>query len=210
MGNMNFNNKKWQNLAMIYTRILQHPNQQLDRYFNSFRELVASHPLSELRTTEEHEAAERAKVKFKSQENEELENWYTYIDFIEESDDLNKVVKLYERCLIACANYHEYFIRYLICMEARKNMELAENALWLKEINGNIEGARGSYQLVHGEISPGLLQAIVKHANMEYCLGNVGDACSLYEETIAIEKGKEHSQIFPFLFAQYSQFLYLV
>nr|KAJ0222921.1 hypothetical protein LSAT_V11C200079050 [Lactuca sativa] len=30
--------------------------------------------------------------------------------------------------------------------------------------------ARASYQLVHSEISPGLLEAITKHANMEYCL----------------------------------------
>lgn len=36
------------------------------------------------------------------------------------------------------------------------------------------------------------------------------DACSLYEQTIAIEKGKEQSHILPFLYAQYSRFLYLV
>ncbi|KAI3514562.1 hypothetical protein L1887_13079 [Cichorium endivia] len=270
---------------MIYTRILEHPNQQLDRYFNSFRELVASRPLSELRTSEEVEAAARAKVEFKNEESEgeiqldaglteaeevekyigireelykkakdfdskiidfetairrpyyhfrplnvtELENWHNYIDFIQGCDDLNKVVKLFERCLIACANYHEYWIRYVLCMEARKNMDLAENALArathvfvkkqpeihlfaarFREHNGNIEGARASYQLVHTEISPGLLEAIVKHANMEYRLGNLEDACCLYEQTIAIEKGKEQSQILPFLFAQYSRFLYLV
>ncbi|CAH1435719.1 unnamed protein product [Lactuca virosa] len=61
---------KWSNLAMIYTRILEIPNQQLDRYFNSFRELAASRPLSELRTAEEHEAAARAKGEFKNQESE--------------------------------------------------------------------------------------------------------------------------------------------
>ncbi|CAI9297373.1 unnamed protein product [Lactuca saligna] len=243
--------QKWSNLAMIYTRILEIPNQQLDRYFNSFRELAASRPLSELRTTEEVEAAARAKGEFKNQESEgeihpddglteakelekplnvtELENWHNYLDFIEGCDDLNKVIKVYERCLIACANYHEYWIRYVLCMEARKDMDLAENALArathvfvkkqpeihlfaarFREHNGNIEGARASYQLVHSEISPGLLEAIIKHANMEYRLGNLEDACSLYEQTIAIEKGKEHSQILPFLFAQYSRFLYLV
>ncbi|XP_023745513.1 pre-mRNA-processing factor 39-1 isoform X1 [Lactuca sativa] len=277
--------QKWSNLAMIYTRILEIPNQQLDRYFNSFRELAASRPLSELRTTEEVEAAARAKGEFKNQESEgeihpndglteakelenyislreelykktkdfdskiidfetairrpyyhfrplnvtELENWHNYLDFIEGCDDLNKVIKLYERCLIACANYHEYWIRYVLCMEARKDMDVAENALArathvfvkkqpeihlfaarFREHNGNIEGARASYQLVHSEISPGLLEAIIKHANMEYRLGNLEDACSLYEQTIAIEKGKEHSQILPFLFAQYSRFLYLV
>lgn len=36
------------------------------------------------------------------------------------------------------------------------------------------------------------------------------DAFSLYEHAIAIEKGKEHSQTLPMLFAQYSRFVYLV
>ena len=42
---------------------------------------------------------------------------------------VRQVVKLYERCLIACANYPEYWIRYVRCMEASGSMDLAENAL---------------------------------------------------------------------------------
>ncbi|PSR89773.1 Pre-mRNA-processing factor like, partial [Actinidia chinensis var. chinensis] len=118
--------QEWSRLAMIYTQILENPNQQLDRYFNSFKELAGSRPLSELRTH-----------------------------------------------------------------------------------SGDIPGARAAFQLVHTEISPGLLEATVKHANMEHRLGNLEDACSVYEQAIAIEKGKEHTQTLPFLFAQYSRFLLL-
>ncbi|GJZ17454.1 pre-mRNA-processing factor 39-like protein isoform X1 [Tanacetum coccineum] len=299
-----YQQQHWSNLAMIYTRILEHPNQQLDRYFNSFRELVASRPLSELRTPEEVSAAANAKGEVNNEETEgevnpnameqsskpvtaglteaeelesyiaireelykkakefdskiidfetairrpyfhvrplnvaELENWHNYLDFIEGGGDFNKirdvsfleqVFKLYERCLIACANYPECWIRYILCMEASGSMDLAENALSratqvfvkrqpeihlfaarFREHGGDIAGARASYQLVHSEISPGLLEAIIKHANMEHRLGNPEDACSLYEQTIAIEKGKEHSETLPLLFAQYSRFLYLV
>lgn len=42
---------------------------------------------------------------------------------------VNQVVKLYERCLIACANYPEYWVRYVLSMEASENMDLANNAL---------------------------------------------------------------------------------
>lgn len=42
---------------------------------------------------------------------------------------MNQVVKLYERCLIACANYPEYWIRYVLSMEASGNLDLANNAL---------------------------------------------------------------------------------
>lgn len=37
----------------------------------------------------------------------------------------------------------------------------------LKEQNGDIAGARAAFQLVHSEISPGLVEAVIKHANME-------------------------------------------
>ncbi|KAK3007921.1 hypothetical protein RJ639_013741 [Escallonia herrerae] len=284
-----FSQQEWSRLAMIYTQILENPNQQLDRYFNSFRELVASRPLSELRTAEEVTAlagaqdlegevhpnsveqspkpvsaglteaeelekymAIREELYKKAKEFDskiigfetairrpyfhvrplsvaELENWHNFLNFIEGEGDLNKVVKLYERCLIACANYPEYWIRYVLFMEASGSMDLAENALArasqvfvkrqpeihlfaarFREHNGDVPGARAAYQLVHTEISPGLLEAIIKHANMEHRLGNLDDACSLYEQAIAIEKGKEHSQTLPRLFAQYSRFLFLV
>ncbi|KAM1811112.1 hypothetical protein TB2_027254 [Malus domestica] len=59
----------------------------------------------------------------------EVENWTSYLDFIERVGDLSKVVKLYERCPIACANYPEYWIRYVLCMEASGSMDIANNAL---------------------------------------------------------------------------------
>jgi pre-mRNA-processing factor 39 len=40
--------------------------------------------------------------------------------------------------------------------------------------------------------------------------GNLEAAYSLFEQAIAIEKGKEHSQTLPMLFAQYARFTYLV
>ncbi|KAL8530185.1 hypothetical protein ACS0TY_007302 [Phlomoides rotata] len=286
-----YSQQDWPRVATIYTRVLEIPNQQLDRYFEGFKELVANRPLSELRTAEEAAALAAAN----SEENEgevppnaveqsskvlsaslkdaeelekyiaireelykkskdfdskiigfeaairrpyfhvrplnvaELENWHNYLDFIEGGDDFNKVVKLYERCLIACARYPEYWIRYVLCMETSGSMELAENALArstqvfvkrqpeihlfaarFKDQHGDISGARAAYQHVHTGISPGLLEAIIKHANMEHRLGKLEDAYSLYEQAIAIEKGKEQSQTLPMLFAQYSRFVYLV
>ncbi|EPS68551.1 hypothetical protein M569_06212, partial [Genlisea aurea] len=285
----------WPRIAAIYTRVLEVPNQQLDRYFEGFKELVASRPLSDLEDSEDvtvtsvaisEEASENNREKNQHPDVEEssksisaevqdaeslekymaireeiykkakdfdykisgfeiairrpyfhvrplnvaeLENWHSYLDYIESGDDFNKVVKLYERCLIACANYPEYWIRYILCMEASGSMELAENALAratqvfgqrqpeihlfaarFREQLGDISGARSSYQHVHTGISPGLIEAIIKHANMEYRLGNLENACSLYEQAISIEKGKEQSQTLPMLFAQYSRFIYLV
>ncbi|KAM7273297.1 hypothetical protein ACFE04_027961 [Oxalis oulophora] len=109
---------------------------------------------------------------------------------------MNQVVKLYEQCLIACANYPDYWI----CMEASGSMDLAANALTranlvfvkrqpeihlfatrFREQNGDVPGARVAYQLVHSEVSPGFLEAIIKHANMERHMGKLQDAFALYE-----------------------------
>ncbi|KAL1188850.1 Pre-mRNA-processing factor 39-1 [Cardamine amara subsp. amara] len=299
----------WSRLAMIYTRILENPIQNLDRYFSSFKDLAETRPLSELMSAEESAAAaatgdasgigdasesapsesggkadegqsqadgsteqspkldsagstdpeelkkyvgirEAMYIKAKEFEskiigfemairrpyfhvrplnNAELENWHNYLDFIERDGDFNKVVKLYERCVVACANYPEYWIRYVLNMKASGSMDLADNALAratqvfvkkqpaihifaarLKEQKGDIAGARAAYQLVHSEIAPGLLEAVIKHANMENRLGKLDDAFSLYEQVIAVEKVKEHSTILPLLYAQYSRFSYLV
>ncbi|XP_021848523.1 pre-mRNA-processing factor 39-1 [Spinacia oleracea] len=291
-----YTQQQWAHLASIYTRILENPNQQLDRYLTSFKELAGSRPLAELRTAEEAatvaatansdidvqesekevnpdameesskpvsagltEAEElekyitvREEIYKKAKEfdskiigfetairrpyfhvrplnDAELENWHNYLDFIEREGDFNKIFKLYERCLVACANYPEYWIRYVMFMEGSGSIDLADNALAratqvfvkrqpeihlftarIKEQRGDVPGARGAYQLVHTEISPGLLEATIEHANMERRLGNMEDAFSLYEQAIAIEKGKEHSQALPMLFAQYSRFVYLV
>ncbi|GJT85129.1 hypothetical protein Tco_1066846 [Tanacetum coccineum] len=70
----------------------------------------------------------------------------------------------------------------------------------LRIVNSS-QGARASYQF---------LEDILRYANKEYRLRNPDDVCSLYESIIAIEKGKEQSQISPILCAQYSRFLYMV
>ncbi|XP_020248702.1 pre-mRNA-processing factor 39 isoform X2 [Asparagus officinalis] len=284
----------WVHLAMIYTRILENPIQQLDRYFNCLKELATSRPLSEIRSDEEAnymaatmnidapcvegelrpddveqspkpaiagltEAEQLEKYiairedlykkakEFESKiigfetairrpyfhvrplDEPELENWHNYLDFIEKEEDINKVVKLYERCLIACANYPEFWFRYVLYMDASGSMELAYNALArathvfvkkqpeihlfaakFKELCGDIEGARAEFEFLYSEISPCLLEAIIKHANMEYRQENKEAAYSVYEKIIAAEKEKEHSKILPMLLVQYSRFLYLV
>lgn len=40
-----------------------------------------------------------------------------------------QTIKLYERCLIACANYPEYWIRYVQRMDAEGKVESAVDAL---------------------------------------------------------------------------------
>ncbi|KAH9288350.1 hypothetical protein KI387_032467 [Taxus chinensis] len=289
-----YSQQEWSHLAQIYTRILQIPIQQLDRYFSSFKELAASRPLLELRTVEEnaavseaaavlagregvnrtgdgeeeapkpesatlseadelekyiavreamYKAAKEMDAKIRDFENAirrpyfhvkplddvQLGNWHHYLDFVEKSNDFDRMVKVYERCLIACANYPEYWVRYVQCMQAAGSMEVANDALAratqifvkrqpdihifaarFKEQLGDTIGARAEYQLLSSEIAPGLLDSVIKHVNMEHRLGNLEAASSVFEIAIAAEKSKEHSQSLPLLFIQYSRYLQLV
>ncbi|KAL6867622.1 hypothetical protein ACP4OV_015646 [Aristida adscensionis] len=315
----------WSHLAVIYTRILEHPIQQLDRYFNCLKELASTRNMSEILTAEEAalygvtsenntqaldgearpddvdksaqsenststEAENQAKYislreemykkakeyeskiigfelgirrpyfHVKPLDNPELENWHNYLDFIEKEEDINKwyllkltfltiylsskvgpsfliegglprqlmVIKLYERCVIACASYPEFWIRYVQCMEDKGSLELASNALarathvfvkkqpeihlfsaHFKELNGDVAGARAEYQHLYTELYPGFLEAIVKHSNMEHRLGDKESACLIYEKAIAAERKKEQSPLLPTLLIQYARFQFL-
>ncbi|KAF2645685.1 hypothetical protein P280DRAFT_476186 [Massarina eburnea CBS 473.64] len=42
----------------------------------------------------------------------DLENWRNYLDFEEKKGDTQRVMFLYERCLVACALYEEFWLRY--------------------------------------------------------------------------------------------------
>ncbi|CAK9216808.1 unnamed protein product [Sphagnum troendelagicum] len=284
-----YSQQEWSRLSQIYTRILQIPLNQLDRYYHSFKQIANSRPLSELRSPEEAKAAAEEAVPVAEDatladdtdeppkpekvggltEAEELEkylairealyrkakewdsrirdfetairrpyfhvkplddmqlgNWHRYLDFIEKEGDLDRTVKLYERCLIACANYPEYWIRYVQRMEVEGNLDLANNALTrattvfvkrrpevhlfaarFREQEGDVKGARSAYEVLSSELAPGLLGATVKHANFEHRQGNIEAACSAYEAALQLEKAKEESRAFPILSIQYARFL---
>lgn len=89
-------------------------------------------------------------------DDSQLANWHSYLDFIEKQEDFDWVcqyfatvrmlilpksspiskifvwlqtVKLYERCLIPCAKYPEFWMRYVEFMETKGGRELANFAL---------------------------------------------------------------------------------
>ncbi|KAK2590303.1 hypothetical protein QQS21_012016 [Conoideocrella luteorostrata] len=59
-------------------------------------------------------------------EHTQLNNWRKYLDFEESEGDFNRAVSLYERCLVTCAFYDEFWFRYARWMAAQdgKNEEV--------------------------------------------------------------------------------------
>ncbi|KAL2207257.1 mRNA splicing protein [Sarocladium strictum] len=60
-------------------------------------------------------------------DHQQLANWRKYLDFEEEEGDFGRVVCLYERCLVTCAFYDEFWFRYARWMLAQQYQSPAQN-----------------------------------------------------------------------------------
>eukprot|EP00898_Chlorokybus_atmophyticus_P005951 jgi/Chlat1/6357/Chrsp44S05821 len=156
----------------------------------------------------------------------QLLNWHRYIDSKEQSANNTKVTKLYERCLVACANYPEFWIRYVSWLDKNVTADGAREALSratdtfvkrkteahlfaarFEEQHGNIDVARQHYAHLLSMVAPGLLKAIVASANMERRQGDMPAARRVYEAALDGEQSKEDSKLLPLLCVQYMRFL---
>ncbi|XP_023758120.1 pre-mRNA-processing factor 39-2 isoform X2 [Lactuca sativa] len=163
-------------------------------------------------------------------EDEELENWHNYLDFIEKQEDFDWAVKVYERCLIPCANYPEFWMRYVEFMESKGGREIAKFALerstrvFLKDVSevhifnaryrekiGDIEGARAAFQLCDtSESDSSFIETAIKEANMEKRLGNLDTALDIYKKALKMAAEKEKMHIIPILYIHFFRLKYLI
>ena len=58
------------------------------------------------------QAIKRAYFHVTELEEAELDNWRKYLDYEEKQGDFERTSFLYERCLVACALYDEFWLRY--------------------------------------------------------------------------------------------------
>ncbi|WMV15666.1 hypothetical protein MTR67_009051, partial [Solanum verrucosum] len=155
-------------------------------------------------------------------DNDELKNWHHYLDFVEKQDDFDWALKLYERCLISCANYPEFWIRYVDFMETRGGRELAMFALeratkvfsknvpeihlftarYMEQI-GDPDGARASFPPINADWDSCFIQYVTNRANMEKRLGNCSAACDIYKRAINMAVKEQKLQWIPMLYIGY-------
>lgn len=70
------------------------------------------------------EGIKRPYFHVKPLERGQLKNWKTYLEFEMEKGDRRRIDTLFERCLIACALYDEYWLMYAQHLESRLNEEV--------------------------------------------------------------------------------------
>ncbi|GMN43372.1 hypothetical protein TIFTF001_012560 [Ficus carica] len=161
---------------------------------------------------------------------DQLDNWHHYLDFVEKQGDFDWVVKLYERCLIPCAHYPEFWMRYVDFMETKGGREIANYALdratqvflkrvpvillfnaRFKEHEGNVTATRSTLlQCDDVELDLNFIENIVIKANMEKRLGNFVAASNIFEEALAMAAEKKKLHTLPNIYVHFSRLKYMI
>jgi len=120
-------------------------------------------------------------------EHPQLANWRKYLDFEEAEGNFGRTVFLYERCLITCAFYDEFWFRYARWMSAQANKEEEVRNIYLRasmffvpisrpgirlqwayfeEMTGRIDVARDIHAAILDRL-PESVEVIVSWANLQ-------------------------------------------
>ncbi|KAF5738297.1 hypothetical protein HS088_TW13G01193 [Tripterygium wilfordii] len=159
----------------------------------------------------------------------QLENWHNYLNFIEVQGDFDWAAKLYERCLIPCANYPEFWMRYTEFMESKGGREAANFSMERatqtfikrvrmihlfnarhKEYVGDLVGARAALLQCDQESDTEFVQNVVIKANMERRQGNFTEASNVFKEALKLAELKEKSHTLPNLYVHFSRLQYMI
>lgn len=140
----------------------------------------------------------------------QLKNWIEYLDYEIEQGDKERIIILFERCLIACALYEEFWIKFICYLESlsedmtEKIRNVYERACTIhhtKKPNLHLHWAvfeeslqnydKASEILSNLEkLVPNMLQVAYRRINLERRRNNLEKVCALYEHYITSSKNK--------------------
>lgn len=172
------------------------------------------------------EGIKRPYFHVKQLERIQLKNWKEYLDFEIEQGDKTRILVLFERCLIACALYEEFWLKLIRYLETQKDDAEQESRLreayeractihqpdkpslmvmWatFEESFGGIDKAADILTKVD-QAHPNLLQIAYYRINLERRRGNFSKSVELYEQHLAQAKNKN---IAASIAIKYSRFL---
>ena len=134
----------------------------------------------------------------------QLVNWRKYLDFEEIDGDYSRASFLYERCLVTCAYYDEFWLRYARWMHAQLNKEeevrnIYQRASMLyapisrptvrlqyalfEESCDAVEKAKQIHEAILDKL-PGHIETIISYANLSRRHGGLEAAIGVYKTHI--------------------------
>jgi pre-mRNA-processing factor 39 len=137
-------------------------------------------------------------------ENSQIANWRKYLDFEEGEGDIARIIFLYERCVVTCALYDEFWFRYARWMSAQPGKEEEVRHIYMRaatlfvpisrpgirlqfayfeESCGRIGIARDIHEVILMQL-PDCVEAIVSWANLERRQDGLDAAIQVYKAQI--------------------------
>ncbi|KAJ8288795.1 hypothetical protein COCON_G00014540 [Conger conger] len=166
------------------------------------------------------EGIKRPYFHVKPLEKSQLSNWKEYLDFEVENGSLERVVVLFERCLVACALYEDLWIKYAKYMENHSTDAVQHvykractthlpkkptiHLLWaaFEEQQGNVDEARGILRNLEESV-PGLAMVRLRRVNLERRHGNLEESASLLQDAITNGKNVSESSFYSIKLARH-------
>ncbi|XP_061462610.1 pre-mRNA-processing factor 39-like isoform X3 [Rhineura floridana] len=159
------------------------------------------------------EGIKRPYFHVKPLERAQLRNWRDYLDFEIASGSHERTIVLFERCVIACALYEEFWIKYTRYLESHSvagSRNVFQRAccyhlprkpnihlLWaaFEEKQGEVEEARRILKSFE-DCVPGLAMVRLRRVSLERRLGNMDVAETLLMEAIRDNEGMPVSSFY--------------
>ncbi|XP_034504292.1 pre-mRNA-processing factor 39 isoform X2 [Ailuropoda melanoleuca] len=153
-------------------------------------------------------------------EKAQLKNWKEYLEFEIENGTHERVVVLFERCVISCALYEEFWIKYAKYMENHSTEGVRHvfsractihlpkkpmvHMLWaaFEEQQGNINEARNILRTFE-ECVLGLAMVRLRRVSLERRHGNMEEAEHLLQDAIKNAKSNNESSFYAIKLARH-------
>lgn len=142
----------------------------------------------------------------------QLNNWKDYLDFEIEQGDRKRILVLFERCLIACALYDEFWLKLIHYLETQSNdleiiqktREVYERACTIHHLDKpSLHLLWSAFEEQHNSLNkaaeilcslekvcPNVMQVAYRRINLERRRGDFEKCTQLYEHYISTAKNK--------------------
>lgn len=137
-------------------------------------------------------------------EHHQLVNWRKYLDFEELEGDYARIASLYERCLVTCAFYEEFWFRYARWMSAQEGKDAEVRNIYLRattlfvpisrpgirlqfsyfeEMSGRVDVAQEIHDAILTKL-PDCIEVIISWANLQRRQSGLVAAIEVYKAQI--------------------------
>ncbi|KAK7104119.1 pre-mRNA-processing factor 39-like [Littorina saxatilis] len=156
-------------------------------------------------------------------ERAQLKNWREYMDFEINTGHHDRIVVLFERCMIACALYEDFWMKYAKYLEQQNSIEGVRNVYrraceihlpkkpYIHLAWAAFEERQGNYKTTQEILSrldknvPGLVMVAMRRISLERRQGNHEEAEGLFKEYLEKTTSNKCRTFFAIKYTRYLQ-----